>query len=708
MGNRIAMTDALGRVTQYGYDAKDRLTVITDTLGNATVYAYDANDNRTSVTDANGNTTTFTYDALNRLASMQDALGNTTTYQYDANGNRTQVTDAKGQATTYTYDALNRLTSVTYADGYTVTYTYDAAGNRLTMADPTGTTEYAYDALNRPTVIIDATGLVLHYTYDAAGNRATLTYPDGRVITCTYDAMNRLIGVTEPFDPARQITYSYDPAGQLSQVAYPNGITGAYAYDALGRLTAITYTHAISGTLAFFQYTLDAVGNRTQTVDTDGTTIYTYDNLDRLTGVIYPDGEEVTYAYDAAGNRTAMTSTASGATAYTYDAANRLLTAGPTTFTWDANGNTLSKGSTTYTYDAANRLTQVVSGTTIVQYTYNGDGKRIQRMQDGSATQYLWDTNSPLAVVLVEATDGVTTTYLYGADLLAQYDAGGNPTYLLTDGQGNVRLLVDGSGNIVGRYDYDAFGAVRATSGSASTAYRNAGHAADDAVGLIYMRARWYDPALGRFLTPDPRLPAPWNSQDWNRYSYVRNNPIDLTDPEGQDFFDTVAGWAKTTYDLFNGAKKLFDFGRYVDEHIVAPGKKYYNLPVNGDFTEQQEQEWQAAEQQYIQGWRGLPQKAWEAATAFPGTTVSPIVMRPGVPSTWQEALGKLILGKALNRLYSIPSRRATDRTMRRQYGIGPIESTKPGSGTPYYYIPSSVPGLYFRSGTVGRPGGVK
>jgi len=381
VGNRIAMQDALGRVTQYGYDAKDRLVVITDTLGNTTTYTYDANDNRTSVTDANGNTTTFTYDALNRLASMQDALGNTTTYQYDANGNRVQVTDAKGQVTTYTYDALNRLTGVTYADGYTVTYTYDAVGNRLTMTDPTGTTEYAYDALNRPTVITDTTGLALRYTYDAAGNRATLTYPDGQVITYTYDAMNRLIGVTEPFDPARQVAYTYDVAGQLSQVAYPNGITGAYAYDALGRLTAITYTHAISGTLAFFQYTLDAVGNRTQTVDADGTTSYTYDNLDRLTGVIYPDGEQVTYTYDAAGNRTAMTSTVSGAIAYTYDAANRLLTAGPTAFTWDANGNTLSKGSTAYTYDAANRLTQVVSGTTTVQYAYNGDGKRVQRKQ---------------------------------------------------------------------------------------------------------------------------------------------------------------------------------------------------------------------------------------------------------------------------------------------------------------------------------------
>jgi len=631
VGNRIAMQDTLGLVTQYGYDAKDRLTVITDTLGNTTVYAYDANDNRTSVTDASGNTTTFTYDARNRLASMQNALGNTTTYQYDANGNRTQVADAKGQVTTYTYDTLNRLTQMVNPS-FTVTYTYDAVGNRLTMTDPTGTTEYAYDALNRPTVITDTTGLALHYTYDAVGNRATLTYPDCQVITYTYDAMSRLIGATEPFDPAHQVTYTYDTAGQLSQVAYPNGVAGTHAYDALGRLTAITYTHAISGTLDFFQYTLDAVGHRTQAVDTNGTTSYTYDNLDRLTGVIYPDGEQVTYAYDAAGNRTAMTSTVSGAIAYTYDTANRLLSAGSTTATWDVNGNMLTKGSTTYTYDAANRLTQVVSGTTTVQYTYTGDGKRVQRTQGGSTTQYLWDTNSPLAVVLVEVTDGVTTTYLCGADLLAQYDAAGNPTYLLTDGQGNVRLLVDGNGNVVGSNDYDVFGAVRATSGSASTTYRNAGHAADDAVGLVYMRARWYDPTLGRFLTPDPRLPGAWNVQDWNRYVYERNNPMTYIDADGEFPF-IIIGAPLAAYGLYKGFDALWDFATHMDR-VAAAGQRYYDLPVSGDFNEQREREWRAAEQEYTQLWAETPAKMFRAATSFPGTTVSGPIVRPGIPTT--------------------------------------------------------------------------
>jgi len=703
VGNRISTSDYASRFTFYGYDAKDRLVVITDTLGYTTTYGYDANDNRTSVTDARGNTITFTYDALNRLASLRDPLGNTTSYQYDASGNRTRVTDAKGQVTTYTYDALNRLTQVVNPS-FTVTYTYDAAGNRLTMTDPTGTTQYAYDALNRPTVITDATGLALRYTYDAVGNRTTLTYPDGRVVTYTYDADNRITGVTD--HAARTTQYVYDAAGQLTQIIYPNGVTSPRAYDDLGRLTAITYTHPVSGTLAFFRYTLDAVGNRVAAEESSGNLTYTYDDLDRLTGVTYPDGEGVTYAYDATGNRTAMTSTVSGAIAYTYDAANRLLTVGGATATWDANGNMLTKGSTAYTYDAANRLTQVVSGTTTVQYTYNGDGKRVGRTQGSSTTHYLWDTNSPLAVVVLEVTDGVTTTYLYGADLVAQYDAAGNPTYLLTDGQGNVRLLVDAAGNVVGRYDYDVFGAVRSASGSASTTYRNAGHAADDPVGLVYMRARWYDPALGRFLSPDPRLPGAWNSQDWNRYVHGRDNPMTYIDADGEIAIVPIIGVLIAGYSIYKGAKALWDFAAHMDQ-VATVGRKYYDLPVSGDFNEQQEREWRAAEQRYTQLVSEMPAKMFRAATSFPGTTVSGPIVRPGIPTTGGELIATGIK-MFFDRTIFAPWRRGMEESLRRQYGVSGLESASPGSGVPFYYFPSSVPGVYFRSNTVARPGGGK
>jgi len=260
---------------------------------------------------------------------------------------------------------------------------------------------------------------------------------------------------------------------------------------------------------------------------------------------------------------------------------------------------------------------------------------------------------------------------------------------------------VDGNGNVVGSNDYDAFDAVRATSGSASTAYRNAGHAADDAVGLVYMRARWYDPALGRFLTPDPLLPHSLNGQDWNHYVYGRNNPMMFVDLEGQGVLDIVAGWGTLAYSVANKFIALLRVPQIVEQQIEAPLYKIYH------FEQFPEQEVNAAPEQVIQGFRNLHEAAWKASIG-PGTIYSPIFGKPGVPDTWQEALVKFGLKQILGRLYSLPSRRAIDRTTRQQYGVGALESADPSRGMPYYYVPSSVPGLYFRSGTVIRPSGSK
>jgi YD repeat-containing protein len=161
------------------------------------------------------------------------------------------------------------------------------------------------------------------------------------------------------------------------------------------------------------------------------------------------------------GNRATMVNSVSGTTNYTYDNADRLLTAGATAFTWDNNGNQLTKGAATYAYDVANRLTQVVNGGTTVQYAYDGDGKRASKTVNGTATSYAYDVNAALPVVLTETTSGIATTYLYGTDLLARYDNAGTPTYYHADGLGSVRALSNSAGQSVATYNYDAFGAVR-------------------------------------------------------------------------------------------------------------------------------------------------------------------------------------------------------------------------------------------------------
>jgi len=259
------------------------------------------------------------------------------------------------------------------------------------------------------------------------------------------------------------------------------------------------------------------------------------------------------------GNRLSMT-TPEGTITYTYDAADRLLSISDgTTFTWDDNGNMLSKGSTTYAYDAANRLIQVSDGTTLVQFTYDGDGKRVSKVVNGATTSYLYDVNTTLPVVLIESGDGGDILYTYGADLIAMTDPGGAQSYYHYDGLGSVRNLSDGTGAMIASYTYGAFGDLRMMKGSSDNAFKFTGEQTDDETGLIYLRARYYDPSVGRFTTRDPFPGFIADPQSLNDYAYASNNPIKYVDPSGE-FLATAAagaGIGATVNGIFYGAQVL-------------------------------------------------------------------------------------------------------------------------------------------------------
>ncbi|MBN1657252.1 MAG: hypothetical protein JXA93_02570 [Anaerolineae bacterium] len=155
--------------------------------------------------------------------------------------------------------------------------------------------------------------------------------------------------------------------------------------------------------------------------------------------------------------------------AYEYDEANRLTKVDTITYTWDANGNLLDDGERTYTYDHANRLVQVVSGTFTTTFTYNGDGDRVAKSENGVTTNYVVAVLG-LSQVLVEMTGGSTTRYVYGHDLLAEYD-GTSWTYHLNDGLGSVRQLADATGDVTLAQGYTPFGVPMWSEGSGSTSY---------------------------------------------------------------------------------------------------------------------------------------------------------------------------------------------------------------------------------------------
>jgi RHS repeat-associated protein len=349
-----------------------------------------------------------------------------------------------------------------------------------------------------------------------------------------YDKDNHLARVTDW--QGRVTTTSYDGAGRAIGTAYANGIAAVAGYDNADQLLNLRYSHGATA-LGTFSYTYDAVGNQRSATDSSGTTSYAYDALDRLTTVHAP-GATTTYTYDAVGNRLSLTSGAT-TTSYTYNAADEVLQSGATRYTYDADGNrvtaTIGGATTTYTYDDANYLTGIAKGTTSSSYTYNGDHVRVGSKVNGVTTRDLVDLAAPLSTVLQQTTGVTTTNYLYGDGLLGQ-DNGGSLQFLLPDALGSVRLVTNGSGAVIGTASYDAFGAQTTTGASSEFGY--AGQQLDPESGLLYLRARMYDPSTGVFLSVDPLL-----AETGQPYAYTGDNPVNLTDLTGQERSEAVNPW---------------------------------------------------------------------------------------------------------------------------------------------------------------------
>jgi len=503
------ITDRNGNVTSLGYNGGGQLTTVSAAGGRAFALSYNGDGCIASVTDNSGRGITFGYSPAGDLISVTDPRGHTTGSAYDAVGRTVAVTDALGRAATLGYDAGDDVITRTDALGHSTLTAYDAEGNRLSGASPRGDiTAYGYDEDNRLTGVVYADGTGVSYSYDAAGRRAGMTDWRG--------------GVT---------AYGYDAAGRTSAITYTNGVSAAYSYNAAGQLLGLTYQRG-GATLATFAYTYDADGNRLTATDSGGTTTYGYDALDRLTLAQAPGGATA-YTYDAAGNRTGVT-TPGGTTAYSYNAANELTAAGATTYSYDADGNRLTAttggATTTYGYDDANYLTSLASGAHGMVYTYNGDHARVGSAVDGVSTGDVLDLAAGLPTVLQQGTSGVTTTYLYGAGLLGQ-DDGTDLQTLLPDALGSTRLVVGSGGAVVGHASYDAYGAQ--TVSGAGSVFGFTDQQTDAASGLVFLRARYYDPATGVFLQRDPYPFDPANPVTFNRYSYANGNPVNGIDPSG-------------------------------------------------------------------------------------------------------------------------------------------------------------------------------
>ena len=534
-GNIEKIRDYRGFVTEFTYDALDRLSSVKDNQSAIVRFTYDAMDNLVTISDPNNQNTTYSYDCLGRLMNITSPLGNTTAFTYDGNWNLLSETDPSGTTVNYTYDRRNRLVTITYPTG-SRTFDYDANGNMLEATNDgigiNDSVRFTYDALNRitnSTTDFGSFSKTIEYTYDAAGNGISVTYPESGVLTGEFDSLNRVTKITDAYDNIT--TFDYDAVGRLIRINYPSGMYSVFTYDGNDNLLELHYRHG-NGTLAlYFDYAYDENGNIIAMSTNEGATTYSYDSLNRLITVTYPAGWE-NFTYDALGNRVERV-TGDGTTHYTYNAANQLLTDDLFTYLHDEKGNLVSKTAgnetTSYAYDFESQMRQILMpGGINISYAYSPLGSRSYKSLNGSRTYYLHDGEN--VICEYNASGVLKAEYVHaGLDVPITMRRDGSAYYYLHDGIGTVRALSDATQSIPEVYEYAAFGTT--TGGVIENPYRFTAREYEPDAGLYYYRLRMYDPDTGRFLSMDPlgMLEGP------NLYTYVDNNPVTFIDPFGTE-----------------------------------------------------------------------------------------------------------------------------------------------------------------------------
>jgi RHS repeat-associated protein len=562
-GQVSQLTDALGRTLRIGYDDAGNATQITAPDGSALGFVYDDEGNLLTQVNPLGQRTEFIYEpTFNSLASVTDPRGNALSYSYDDAGNLTTITYAdgsresfsyddegnvvqsinrRGQSISYDYNNRGQLLNQSNADGSSLAYIYDDRGNLTSATDASGTTTLEYDTADRLTKITYANGRSLAYTYDAGGRRTSMTDGDGNQVQYSYDAAGRLASLTNG-NGDLIVAYRYDSVGRLVREDNGNGTYTTYTYDLAGQLTSIFNYAPDNSVNSRFVYDYDDLGQQTEVVTLDGTWTYSYDAIGQLTGAVFastnPDiaDQNLSYEYDAAGNRT-RTVVNGETTDYTTNNLNQYESAGVVVYDYDTDGNLIAKtegGNTwTYEYNNENRLVRVVDGAGVeTRYEYDALGNRIATIHDGKRTEYLVDPFGLGDVVAeYDGTGGLVARYTHGIGLVSREDGNASAFYD-SNAIGSTVGLTDALGTQVNSYHYLPFGSELAETEAINNPFEFVGKwgVMEEANDIDFMRARFYDSSTGRFSAKDP---IGLSGEDANLYRYVRNNPINLIDPEG-------------------------------------------------------------------------------------------------------------------------------------------------------------------------------
>ena len=538
-----------GASQELEYDAWGRITGIVDGNGSETKYLLDEWGRITGVRKADGSTERYAYNFAGDMVSSTDGEGHTTQYEYNRMGKISAIVDPTGERETYHYDGQGRLIRRTDRNGVTVELGYNLYGAPLFKKEKDGaqgdfyeyTPEgllkcaisagmryaYEYDEMGRVTRKSASGRTLLALEYDRNGNKVRQIDVTGKLTGFDYDPMGQLLRLAD--DGQELAAYTYNPDGTPRTVTH-GPIRQEYAYDLDKNLTGLTVR---SGDVLLSQtsYAYDGNGNRIRKQALDGTTLYQYDALNQLQRVDYPAYSEELF-YDKAGNR-ARRLVGGEEELYQYDPRNRLmaLTRGGVTtpFQYDNAGNLLQDDKARYSYDAFNRTVKVETFDGNVQVNrYDAEGLRHEMEENGWLVRFIFHKGE--AVAEQEENSNVIRL-IRGSELIARSsDSESARTYYhyASDEMGSTTHIVDEQGNVQNRYAYDAWGKIEVKEEAVPNRFTYYGQQIDPITQQYYLRARFYNPVIGRFTQEDT-----YRGDGLNLYAYCHSNPIYYTDPSG-------------------------------------------------------------------------------------------------------------------------------------------------------------------------------
>lgn len=558
-GRVESSTNALGQTSTVRWNALNQPVAVRGPAGDSVRTTFRAGA-LASLTDANNQTHQFLRNALGLETVRTDPRGQQSRLAYNPTARVDSVVNRRGQVTRYEYDATGRTTAILASDGSYVRYAYDDATRTTVVTTPVST----------DTVRLDERGMVAYetsvrkdgrsYRVDRTQAMATIplhipglpTYPmpvlktvtrivqihDGASVATRTDYRNlqgRVIRrslASEAGSFETVVHFRRDLLERLTQAGAPTTTGGTDPWVTLdhGPAGVTSINHPRVGGLPV-RYHHDVAGRITSRVVGADSSVFGYDARNWLSshqtiraGSIV---SSAAYAFDAGGNRSDGQASV--------EAGNRLVSHDGWGMAYDADGNLVRRVKNgvrdeTLTWNAFGQLIfDDVWGWGRVEFQYDGLGRRIRKITPQRTIDYVYDGAELAAEVDVASGEVIASyTYLPGVDRPYAMQRGGREYRYITDEQGSVVALAVGD-SIVNRYRYDAWGRTESAEEAVSNPFRFAGREIDGETDLYYLRARYYDPAVGRFISEDPSH----LSGGPNLYAYAANNPLSFTDPSG-------------------------------------------------------------------------------------------------------------------------------------------------------------------------------